>query len=171
MAIVGTFSSYQTRHIEIWWTVRKKMHVVFFFSPQWAVQTLTRRENVVMSEVKHDWKPTYWSYADVVSWGQMVGKRLIIAVICTNKIWNPALRSAPLRAEWWSVQRPDDKFPYRQTRASHETITQMFLIQYPSVTLQFPHVTSTASPNLSSPFTLLFPFFLPFSSLCCLSRQ
>lgn len=50
-----------------------------FFPPQWAVQTLTQRENVVMSEVKHDWKPTYWSYADVVSWGQMVGKRLIIA--------------------------------------------------------------------------------------------
>ena len=94
-------------------------------------------------------------------------------VIWTNRIWASALRSTPLRTEWWSVQRPDDTSPCRQTPASNNTITQMLLILYPSVILHFHHFSCSVFP-VPRPFflpPLSHSSFLSFSSLCCLSRQ
>ncbi len=85
-------------------------------------------------------------------------------VIWTNRIWASALRSTPVRTEWWSVQRPDDTSPCRQTRASNNTITQMLLILYPSVILHFHHSSCSASPSL----VLSLPFLLSLTLLVVL---
>lgn len=79
-----------------------------------ASPTLTQRENIFMSEVRQ----STWVKANILEfeqrsdgwWETNYGR-----VIRTNRIWASALRSTPLRTEWWSVQRPDDMSPCRQT--------------------------------------------------------
>lgn len=85
-------------------------------------------------------------------------------VIWTNRIWASALRSTPLRTERWSVQRPEDTSPGRQTPASNNTITQMLLILRPSVILHFHHISCSASPSRVLSFSLSHSSFLSFSS-------